>query len=1114
MASNDRYINIGMGLDIQDLRTGLSEAKREMALAESEFKARTAGLDKWDESIDGLVAKLDQMAKELEAKKKIVEAWRAELERVTEAYGENSAKAQEVETKLNNAEAAYTKAQTYTENLKKKLEDLRTAETNAKTASDNLEGSIAKTGDESKTTSDKIKDHLTDALDKVKKSAENAANNGVDFLKGKLDNFVTGALSKATGALKDFVEQAVQLGIDFSSTMSKVQANSRASAEDMARLEKAAREAGASTTFSANEAAQALNYMALASWDADQSIDGLGGVLDLAAAAELGLAEASTIVTGNISAFGLEAKDASKVADLLSYAQSNANTTADQLGQAYKNSATVLHTQGQRIETVTALLMAMSNSNLQGSEAGTALAAVMRDISNKMKDGAIQIGKTSVKVKDQNGDFLSLTDILDGVSSAIDGLGSAEASEALSATFTANSLKGVSAVLADGTKKVKGYETALENSGGTAKETAAIMNDNLGGDLKTLNSTLDEIKLALFDIIKGPLRDIVQALTELLKKSGTVTDGVAKGFGNVTTKFEGASKGIDAIANADWDGIAKGAEEAWDGVTEAFAGAGKWATDIFDSIKGVFKDPANTLQDIGTKLWNALKAGWTGVAKWAGDTFDTIKGVFKDPAKTLQGIGGQMWGALKAGWTGIETWASGIFDTIKGVFSDPLGTLKGVSTTLYTKFTTVWDTASSWAGDVLKAIKGGLSDPLSTIKGASEGLFGKFKSAWDTVSSWAGGKFEDIKKAFSDPLGTMKAKGEGLWNGLKSGFTNVQGWFSTNIVGPIKSAFTGMDKWASDTFGDVWSAIKSPFEGAYNWFKTNVVDKVVGVFRPILQFFGIGGEASDPLAETKRQIEEAEKAYKTATDAYNTAYSSWTEVRRRDGYGTSAERNAYNVYVAKQTAYQQAKANLDGLKKALAEQESKAGTSGLGGIKTSITDAFSGIENVITKPFTDAWNTITETFGGIGTWFEENVIKPIQDLLKPVGEAVSNGVVGGMTDAKKGITTGTQTLGGWIVGGLCDVLGIHSPSKVMHDRVGLMIGAGVAEGIADSARSVRAASEALGASVSIAGGERGGQAMSGPATVVYNQTINSPDPVSVGQIYRDTRSLIGRREWA
>lgn len=996
MASNDRYINIGMGLDIQDLRTGLSEAKREMALAESEFKARTAGLDKWDESIDGLVAKLDQMAQELEAKKKIVEAWRAELERVTEAYGENSAKAQEVETKLNNAEAAYTKAQTYTENLKKKLEDLKTAETNAKTASDNLEDSITETADGSKTASDKIRDHLTDALDKVKDSAEKAANNGVDFLKGKLDNFVTGVLSKATGALKDFVDQAVQLGIDFSSSMSKVQANSRASAEDMARLEKAAREAGASTTFSATEAAEALNYMSLAGWDADQSIDGLGGVLDLAAAAELGLAEASSIVTGNISAFGLEAKDAGKVADLLSYAQSNANTTADQLGQAYKNSATVLRTQGQRIETVTALLMAMSNSNLQGSEAGTALAAVMRDISSKMKDGAIQIGKTSVKVKDQNGDFLSLTDILDGVSSAIDGLGSAEASEALSATFTANSLKGVSAVLADGTESVKGYEKALENSGGTAKETAAIMNDNLGGDLKTLNSTLDEIKLALFDIIKGPLREIVQALTELLKKSGDVTDGVAKGFGNVTSKFEGASKGIDAIANADWDGIAKGAEEAWNGMTESFSGVGQWAGGVWEKIKGAFSDPVGAFRSIAGNMLGGLKSGWDSVASFFGGIWDKVKGAFSGPAEAFKGVASNMLSGLKSGWDSVSSFFSGVWDKIKAPFS-------------------------------------------------------------------------------------------------------------------------GVGTWFSSAFASVTAAIKAPFEGIYNWLKTNVVDRIVGAFRPVLEFFGVKtDDGFDPLAGMREQVATSEAEVKRLKAIYDTAYADYVSKRSTLGFSNTTTTEARKVSDSSYTAWNTARQELVKLQNSLkdAEAAQKNGTGGLGGIKNGIESAFSGVTDMITKPFTDAWNTITGIFSGIGDWFTKNVVKPIQDALNPVGQAVSGGVVGGMVDAKKGITTGTQTLGGWIVGGLCDVLGIHSPSKVMHDRVGLMIGAGVAEGIADSARSVRAASEALGASVSIGGGRSGGQAVRGPATVVYNQTINSPDPVSVGQIYRDTRSLIGRREWA
>ena len=237
MASNDRYINIGMGLDIQDLRTGLSEAKREMALAESEFKAQTAGLDKWDQSIDGVIAKLDQMAKEMQAKEKIVQAYRAELQRVTDLYGENSKQAQEVQTKLNNAQASYTKAQKYTEELKQKLNDLRTAEANAGSAADGLKTSVTNAGSAAKTASSKFKDSLAGALDNVKAAAEKAARDGFDNLKSKVSGFVTGALSKATNALKDFIKQTVQLGIDFTGTMSMVKANSRASAEDMARLE-------------------------------------------------------------------------------------------------------------------------------------------------------------------------------------------------------------------------------------------------------------------------------------------------------------------------------------------------------------------------------------------------------------------------------------------------------------------------------------------------------------------------------------------------------------------------------------------------------------------------------------------------------------------------------------------------------------------------------------------------------------------------------------------------------------------------------------------------------------------------------------------------------------
>lgn len=1077
MASNDRYINIGMGLDIQDLRTGLSEAKREMALAESEFKARTAGLDKWDQSIEGVIAKLDQMAKEMQAKEKIVQAYRAELQRVTDLYGENSKQAQEVQTKLNNAQASYTKAQKYTEELKQKLNDLRTAEANAGSAADGLKTSVTNAGSAAKTASSKFKDSLAGALDNVKAAAEKAARDGFDNLKSKVSGFVTGALSKATNALKDFIKQTVQLGIDFTSTMSTVQALSGASAEEMAVMEKAARDAGASTTFSATEAAEALKYMSLAGWDATQSTEALGGILDLAAASGMGLAEASDAVTDYLSAFGLGAADAAHMADLLAYAQAHANTSADQLIAAYKNSAVTLAANGQSVETVTALLAKMSDQGLKGSEAGTALNAVMRDLSKKMKEGAVQIGNSTIMVKDQEGNYRNLADIIGDVATATASMTETERSQAVQTVFTTDSLRALNILMRTGSEDIHGFEGALKSSDGAAKAMAKTMNDNLGGDLKQLNSVLDEIKLALFDIIKGPLRDIVQALTELLKKSGDVTDGVAKGFGNVTSKFEGASKGIDAIANADWDGIAKGAEDAWNGMTESFSGVGQWAGGVFEDIKSGLSDPLGTLTSVSSGLYTKFTSAWSTASSWASGIFDTIKDAFKDPANILQNVGGQMWQHLKDGWTSVTGWASGVFDSIKGVFQDPANTLQSV---------------------------GGQ-------------MWGALKAGWTGISSWASGVLGTINSALGDPAGTISATGSKLWGELKGAFTGVQTWFSTNVVSPIEGAFTGMDTWASKTFGDVWSAIKSPFEGIYNWFKKNVADPIVGAFRPVLEFFGVKTDGGyDPLAGMREQVATSEAEVKRLKAIYDTAYADYVSKRSTLGFSSTTATEARKVSDSAYTTWNTARQELVKLQNSLkdAETAQKNGTGGLGGIKNGIEGAFSGITDIITKPFTDAWNTITGVFSGIGDWFTKNVVKPIQDALNPVGQAVSGGVVGGMVDAKKGITTGTQTLGGWIVGGLCDVLGIHSPSKVMHDRVGLMIGAGVAEGIADSARSVRAASEALGASVSIGGGRSGGQAVGGPATVVYNQTINSPDPISVGQIYRDTRSLIGRREWA
>ena len=362
-------------------------------------------------------------------------------------------------------------------------------------------------------------DDMGDAADDAENPVRNSGN-AADDANGKfstwkmtLANLASSAIQNVIGKCTDLAKNVVQLGMDFSSTMSEVQAISGASTEQMEELEATARQYGATTVFSATEAAEALKYMSLAGWSVEESTSALGGVLDLAAASGMGLGQASDMVTDYLSAFGMEADKASYFADMLAFAQSNSNTTAEQLGEAYRNCAANLNAAGQDVETTTSLLEAMANQGYKGSEAGTALAAIMRDITKSMEDGSVKIGDTVISVMDANGNFRDLTDILTDVENATNGVGDAERAAALSTTFTADSTKGLNLLLNEGMQNVASYEEALRGADGAASEMAETMNDNLKGDLANMNSAFEELQLKIFDGLEQPLRKVVQFIT-------------------------------------------------------------------------------------------------------------------------------------------------------------------------------------------------------------------------------------------------------------------------------------------------------------------------------------------------------------------------------------------------------------------------------------------------------------------------------------------------------------------------------------------------------------------------------------------------------------------------
>lgn len=522
MANKKTEITTQFQADITGLKKGIAEAQRQIRIANAEFKAAASGMDDWRKSSEGLQAKIKQLSTVLSTQKEILRKYEEELKLVEKDGGKGTKQADDLRVAIANQQAAINKTSRELNGYETELNQLGQSENNAEKEAHELDNAIRQSGD------------------------------GFTVFKGVLSNLVSTAIRATIDGLVQLGKTAITTGKSFESAMSEVQAISGASNEELQMLSKTARDFGASTVFSASEAADALKYMSLAGWDAQTSASALGGVLNLAAASGMELGMASDMVTDYLTAFGMSAKESTYFADLLAYAQSNANTTAEQLGEAYKNSAALLHASGQDVETVTALLASMANQGLKGSEAGTALAAVMRDITKAMDNGSISIGDTLVTVQDANGNFRDMTDILMDVQAATEGMGDAQKMTALQSTFTAKSLKGISLLLNDSVKNTAKFESALRSAAGTARDMSDVMTDNLEGDLTRLNSHFEDVQISIYNEVEPAVRELVSSLDDLIDDGGDLAKKIlpqlASGFTWLVQNLDGVIAGITALA--------------------------------------------------------------------------------------------------------------------------------------------------------------------------------------------------------------------------------------------------------------------------------------------------------------------------------------------------------------------------------------------------------------------------------------------------------------------------------------------------------------------------------------------------------------------------------------
>lgn len=703
-------------------------------------------------------------------------------------------------------------------------------------------------------------------------SAAKKSGDGFTVLKGILANLATAGIAVAAGAVKDFCSEVVEIGQTFETSMSKVSALSGATGDDLATLEAKARELGASTTFSASQAADALGYMALAGWDTEQMLAGVGSVLTLAQAGEMELAAASDLVTDYLSAFNMEASETARMVDVLSYAQANANTTVEGLGMAFKNCAANANAAGMDVETTSAAISMMANQGLKGSEAGTALNAVLRDMTAKMEDGAIAIGEQSVAVMDAEGNYRDFTDILADVQAATNGMGDAEKAAALQSTFTADSIKGLNLMLNAGADEMVGFRDELYGCAGAAEETAATMTDNLGGDLAAMNSAFEELSLKIYDGLQEPLRSAVQFIT------GTVVPGIEgfmawlttgtqefDEFGNVVGETASPLSQLASTVQSMVPVLAAagGALLAYEGYSLAVTVAEK------------ARAAATTLVDNATKLLNGtMKLNPIGIVITLIGALVAAFLYLWNTSEEFRNFWIGVWDAVKAAVQPLADWVmANVITPLVSKFQEFQTLFAGLWDAIVANVTSAWEQIAPivQAGmQVIQAIIGAVMPVIQAVWDGAWGLISSvFTAIWDNISNTVNTVMGVIQGIIQVVTGIISGDWDAVWSGIKQIFESIVNGIlqaAANVFNAltsiISSVLTGIyNVWASiwnsvfSVASSIWNAISSNIGGVVNGIWNNITSTFNSLVGTVLGIFNSVKEAiTNPIETAKNTV--------------------------------------------------------------------------------------------------------------------------------------------------------------------------------------------------------------------------------------------------------------------
>ncbi|OLR55034.1 phage tail tape measure protein [Hornefia porci] len=673
-------------------------------------------------------------------------------------------------------------------------------------------------------------------------------------------------LMPVSGAVAALGAVSVKTAADFDVSMSKVAAVSGATGEDFDKLRAKAREMGARTKFSASEAAEAMNYMAMAGWKTEDMLSGVEGIMNLAAASGEDLATTSDIVTDALIAFGLTAKDSGHFADILASASSNANTNVSMMGETFKYCAPIAGALGFSAEDTAEAIGLMANAGIKSTQAGTALRTIMNNLSKDFTISGKNIGDVTIATTNADGSMRDLRDILADTREAFSGLSESEKAQAAQSLVGKNAMSGFLALMSAAPSDIEKLEGAIDNCDGSALEMSEIMQDNLTGQLTILKSQLQELAISFGDALMPMIRKVVSAIQGFVDKLNNMSEGQRNAIlrigmfiaalapmlmviGTVTSKIGLALQAFSKLGG----GLSKvsGAISKAGGMTSILSKAFGFLLSPIGIVIGVVAVLAAAfihLWRTNEKFRSSMIKIWNGIKNTIGKFVKEIKSRFDGLGIDFSKIAGTM----KKIWEGfcaiLAPLFEGAFKVIAVVLQTVLDVIIGVLDVFIGIFTGDWKKV--WQGvkrifiSVWNGIKGILSAALNTIKNITNTVLGWFGTNWRkiwngikkfTASLWNGIKtlaskvFNGIKTAILTPIRAVKTGLSSIWSSVKSTTSSV--WRSmkstaSSVWSSIKLAVTSPAQAIKSTLSGIWSSIKSTASSAWNGIKSAMISPI------------------------------------------------------------------------------------------------------------------------------------------------------------------------------------------------------------------------------------------------------------------------------------------------